>query len=78
MIPDRFQYFLDDFWNFDNLVEFWTRRPASYIQNAFRKYKTIMGTSWKHIIFVNLGLKKIEQFQIYRFCFKDDSIFFLY
>ena len=37
MIPDRFQYVLDNFWNFENLVKFWTRRPPNYYQKCFNE-----------------------------------------
>ena len=46
MIPDRFRYFLDDFWNSEHLVKIWTRRPPNYYQNASqntRKYGIILG-----------------------------------
>ena len=45
MIPDRFQYFLDDFWNFENVVKIWTRKPPNNYQQGFkntRKYENII------------------------------------
>ena len=57
MIPDRLQFFLNDFWNFEKLVKICARGPPNYYQNAFNNARN-MGTSWKHIIFVNLGLNK--------------------
>ena len=47
MIPDRFQYFLDDFCNFENLVKIWTRRPPNYHKNILKiqdKYGIIFKT----------------------------------
>ena len=55
MIPDRLGYFLDDFGNFEKLVKIWAHGPANYYQNTLKNTREIMGTSWKHIIFVNLG-----------------------
>ena len=34
MIPDGFQYFLDDLWNFQNFSQIWTRGPRIHHQNA--------------------------------------------
>ena len=47
MIPDRLQYFLDDFWNFENFVNIWTRNPPNYYQHALnntRKVWKLLGT----------------------------------
>ena len=44
MIPDRFHYFLDDFWNFENLGNIWTRSPPNYYQNASTNTRKI----WEH------------------------------
>ena len=32
MIPGGFQYFLDDFWNFQNVHQIWTRAPCMHHQ----------------------------------------------
>ena len=60
MIPDRFQYFLDDFGNFENSVKIWTRRPPNCYQNVSKNTRTIMDPSWKNIMYVNMGLRKIR------------------
>ena len=39
-IPDRFHYFLDGFWNFENFEIFWTRSgPLNpvFVMNLFGK-----------------------------------------
>ena len=50
MIPDRFQYLLDDFWNFENLVKTWTHRPPNYYKNAAQNTRTIWGHPGKHYL----------------------------
>ena len=60
MVPDRLQYFLDDYWNFDNFVKILTRRPPNYYPNAFtnaRKYGNILD----NITFVNMGTTQFEK-----------------
>ena len=45
MIPDEFPYFFDDFWNFQNLHQIWTRAPRIHHQNTStntRKYGNII------------------------------------
>ena len=32
MIPDRLQYFLNDFWNFEHFVKIWTQRHRIIIK----------------------------------------------
>ena len=44
MIPDRLQYILDDFWNFEKFVKIWTRRPPTYYQNAPKHTRKL----WEH------------------------------
>ena len=34
MIPDGFQYFLDDFWHFQHVHQIWTFTPLSLCRNA--------------------------------------------
>ena len=55
-------YFLDDSGNFENFVKIWTRRPPNYYQNASKNTRKIMESSWKNIIYVNLGLTKFRKF----------------
>ena len=55
-------YFLDDSGNFENLVKIWTRRPPNYHQNASKNTRKIMESSWKHIIYVNMGHHKFRKF----------------
>ncbi len=38
MMPDRLQYFWDDFWNFQKIGQIWTLGPRVYHQNI-EKYK---------------------------------------
>ena len=56
-------YFLDDSGNFDNLVKILTRIPPKYYQNSSKNTRTFMESSWKHVIFVNLGLKHSKMFE---------------
>ena len=41
------QYFLDDFWNFVNLVKIWTRRPTNYYQITPKYTRKIWEHPWK-------------------------------
>ena len=72
MIPDRFQYFLDDFCNFENFTKSWTYdwsflgpwTPYLWLflyQNTSKTIRKFMGTSWK-ILFWLSGTSKISQF----------------
>ena len=56
------QYFLDDSGNFENFVKIWPPTPPNYYQNASKNTRKIMESSWKHIIYVNLGLTKFRFF----------------
>ena len=72
MIPDRLHYVLDDFWNFEILSKY-ERSPPDYDQHALKHTRKVMGTSWKHIIFVNMGLKKFDLFEnMYDLCIFQD------
>ena len=55
-------YFLDDSGNFENFVKIWSRNPPDYHQNASKNTRKIMESSWKNIIFVNLGHQKFRKF----------------
>ena len=55
-------YFLDDSGNFENFVKIWSRRPPNYHQNASKNTRKIMESSWKNIIYVNLGHQKFRNF----------------
>ena len=79
MIPDRFQYFLDDLWNFENFTKSWTYywsfldpwTPYLWLllyQNTSTNIKKYMGTSWKNIIFTYRTLKNFENFGTYPHC----------
>ena len=53
MLPDRLQYFFNDFWNFENFVKNWTRSAPNYYQNATKDTRKI----WEHpgnILFVSI------------------------
>ena len=63
MIPDRFQYFLDDSGNFENLVKIWSRNPPNYYQNASNNTRKIMESSWKNIILSIWDTNIFENFQ---------------
>ena len=62
MIPDRLGYFLDDFGNFENLVNILTRSPPNYYQRALKNTRKHMGTSWE-ILFMSIWDSKIEKFE---------------
>ena len=47
MIPDGFQYFFDDFWNFQNFVKIWTRNPPNYCQFTLKNTRKILDHPWK-------------------------------
>ena len=55
-------YFLDDSGNFENFVKIWPPTPPNYYQNASKNTRKIMESSWKHIIYVNLGHQKFRKF----------------
>ena len=47
MIPDLLQYFLDEFWNFQNspnIDQVWTCGPRIYCQNIIKNTRTL----WEH------------------------------
>ena len=50
MIPDGFQYFLDDFWNFRNVHQIWTRATRIYHQNASKNKRKLGKHPFKNII----------------------------
>ena len=50
MIPDGFQYFLDDFWNLQKIHQIWTRAHRTYHKNASKNTRH-MDTSLQNIIF---------------------------
>ena len=66
MIPDRFQYFLYDFWNFEKWPNLGPR--IAYLSpKDFKRYKKNMGTSFKHIIISeNQEFRKLSFFEGYR------------
>ena len=55
-------YFLDDSGNFENFVKIWPPTPPNYYQNASKNTRKIMESSWKNIIYVNLGHQKFRKF----------------
>ena len=55
-------YFLDDSGNFENFVKIWPPTPPNYYQNASKNTRKMMESSWKNIIYVNLGHQKIRKF----------------
>ena len=73
MIPDRLQYFLDDFWNFENFTESGPMDPVFITKllqkiyekdgNILNKYYKYMGTSLKHIIFTYMDFKKMSKLE---------------
>ena len=85
MIPHRFQYFLDDFWNFGSFVKIWTVDLLT-ITKILQKYKKHMGTSLKHIKLSNLRIWKPESFRkclkalctVFRFIISFKCLFILY
>ena len=73
MIPDRLQYFLEDFWNDKKCDQIWTLGPRIYHQNTSKNTRQI----WKHpwaiysylIIwnFDNLGSSAYQTFKLLEF-----------
>ena len=64
MIPDGFQHFSDDFWNFQFFHQIWPRAPRIYHQNTLkniRKYGIIL----KQYYFSYLNILEIQNFQIF-------------
>ena len=45
------QYFLDDFWNFQNFVKIWTRWPPNYYQNALNESRQNWNDLWNMFSF---------------------------
>ena len=58
MIPDRFRYFLDDFWNFEKCDQTWTLGPRIYHQNATKN----TSRTWEHLDILKM---KSEMLQIW-------------
>ena len=54
MIPDRLQYCLDDFWNFEKCDQLLTLGPRIYQRNL-QRMQEIYGSILENI-FVNMGL----------------------
>ena len=61
MSLDLLQYFLEDFGIFENFVKIWTRSPPNYYQNASQNTRSNMASPWTNIMYVNLGLNKIQK-----------------
>ena len=55
MIPDRLQYFLDDFWDDQTCDKIWTLGSRIYYKNNSRHTK--YGNLFEHIIVISLKLK---------------------
>ena len=49
MINDGFQYFLDNFWNFQNVHQIWTFPLLLLCRNATQYTRQITETSLKHL-----------------------------
>ena len=48
MTPDQLQYFLDDFWNFQNVHQIWTHAPRIYRFYYTRILQKILESIWEH------------------------------
>ena len=48
MIPDRLQYFLDYFLNFETCVQIWTLGPRIYHQNTTQKERCLFFLGFQH------------------------------
>ena len=73
MIPDRLQYFLDDFWNFEKVVKIWTRRLTNYYKMIFKNARNVE-SSLEILIFVSENMK-ISNFR--KSCLHNIKIVFL-
>ena len=54
MIPDRLQYFFDDFWNDQKCDRIWTLGPCIYHQIYKKHYGDILD---KYYVFISEDLK---------------------
>ena len=74
MIPDRFQYFLDDFWNFEHFGNSWTyywsnlgRRPRICGRYYTKLLQKILESIWEHhttnIIYGNMRIENFRNFR---------------
>ena len=72
-----FQYFLDDFGNFGNLVKIWTRRHPNYYQNAWKRTRKICNhpgnmlfmSIWDSSKFENLWNNLCPMYNVFRCTF---------
>ena len=65
MIPDGFQYLLDDFWNFQKFHQIWTRAPCIYSFYYTKIIQIILENIWEHpykYYFYTSGLQQNCQF----------------
>ena len=62
MIPDGFQYFLDDFWNFQKNHQIWTHAPRSCHTNASKQIRKYGGIINKYVSY--LIILEIQNVQI--------------
>ena len=82
-IPDRFHYFLDDFWNFQNFVKIWTRNPPNYCQFTLKNTRKIWEHPWKIWIWEiweseNLKISGSPVYRTSRFFSNELSFFLLF
>ena len=52
MIPDRLQYFLDDFWNDKKCDQIWTLGPRTYHQHTSKNTRTIWERPWQNLFHI--------------------------
>ena len=61
MIPDQLQYFLDDFWNFQNVHQIWTCGPRIYHQKTTKNIRKFMESSLK-VLFLHIWTSCLVNF----------------
>ena len=64
MIPNRLQYILEHFWNDRKCDQIRTLGARIYYQHISNNIRKHMGTSLKHIMFVNMGIKFLKMFDV--------------
>ena len=62
MIPDGFQYLLDDFWNFQFFYQTWTLTPLFYVE-MLQIIQEMYGIIFKKYYFSSLIISKFQHFQ---------------
>ena len=77
MIPDRLQYFLDDFWNFENFIKIWTVYLLTITKNASKNTRTY-GRILENVSHPGIKNGKCLKSRVLFFCNLRVSHFILY